>query len=204
MRTVFVAGGTLVLAALVYGSRVGSQAAPPKPAPRPRIALLNLTYVVKNYKKFETFQHEIKKAIEPYQQRDANLKAKVEAVAKQAQDEDLAEKKKEALSERLKLLQRQVEDNNTAAKKFLSEKGDKTMKVLYEDIQQEATRFAKANDIDLLLHYGDATTKEDLESPENIQRKLQAGALLPLFAAEGLDVSKPIVEALNEKYKAAP
>ncbi len=207
MKTVLAAGSVLALGALVYGGRMWVQAAPlparkAEKAPQTRIALLNLTYVLKNYQKFVKFQEEMKEAIDPFGKRDRELKEKVEELAKQLQDEKLPQKQRGEVEKKRKQLQKEIEDNQAAAKEFLGKKGDEQMKILYMDIAGVCERHAKAHGIDLVLHYNDATTNEDLLSPQNIARKLQAGTLMPVYAAEGLDISKDIVEALNKKEKA--
>ncbi|HEY7428872.1 MAG TPA: hypothetical protein VH682_31870, partial [Gemmataceae bacterium] len=46
-------------------------------------------------------------------------------------------------------------------------------------------------------HYNDAVTPEDFMSPQNIARKLNTGALMPLYAAPGMDISQEVVNMLN-------
>jgi Skp family chaperone for outer membrane proteins len=188
--------GLLALGAVLYAGRLwAQQTAPAAPAPRTRIALLNLTYVLKNYEKFKTFQEEIKKAFEPFQKKDQAKKAEAEVLTKEAQTAN--ETRREEIARQLKAIQREVEDNNAAAKQYLGKKEGEQMKILYLDIMDIAGRYARAHDFELVLHYNDATTQEDFLSIPNIFRKLQAGALMPLYAVQGLDISKEVVGALN-------
>ncbi len=202
-RTVLLAGGILALGAMLAVDRLpaqqaGSPAPAAAPAPRTRIALLNLTYVIKNYEKFKTFQDEMKRAFLPYQEKDRKLKSEAELLAKEIQALTPAqEPSREELTRKLKNLQRDIQDNNETAKSFLGKKTDEQMKILYLDIMEAATRHARGHDFELVLHYNDATSKEDFYSSPNIARKLQAGALMPLFAVGGLDISKEVVESLN-------
>src|SRR5437763_667543 len=78
-RTLMVAAGVAVLCVGIYTvSRMSAQgtagqppAQPPaSPEPRTRVALLNLSSVIKNYGKFKAFQDEMKKSLEVYQNRD--------------------------------------------------------------------------------------------------------------------------------------
>jgi Skp family chaperone for outer membrane proteins len=202
-RTVLLAGGILALGAMLAVDRLpaqqaGAPAPAAAPAPRTRIALLNLTYVIKNYERFKTFQEEMKKAFLPYQDKDRKLKSEAELLAKEIQTLTPAqEPSREELTRKLKNLQRDIQDNNETAKSFLGKKTDEQMKILYLDIMEAATRHARGHDFELVLHYNDATSKEDFYSSPNIARKLQAGALMPLFAVGGLDISKEVVESLN-------
>ena len=56
----------------------------PTPA-RTRIALLNLTYVIKNYDKYKHFQEEIKGIVEPFQTKDADLRHQLEELRKKVE-----------------------------------------------------------------------------------------------------------------------
>lgn len=208
MKTSLVAASILAVGALVYGANVRPQAGNPKddrPAPsagRTRIALINLGYVVKHYEKFKTFQQEIKDAVQPFQKRDADMKARGEALAKQLQDPNLEADKKPEIEKKLRQLQRKLEDNNVEAKQLIGKKSDEHTRTLYEDVEKAARRYAAGHGIDLVLQYNEATTDEELHSTANITRKLQAGALIPLHAASGIDVSKQLVEALNDDLNA--
>src|SRR5262249_46507016 len=71
------------------------------------------------------------------------------------------------------------------------------MQVLYGDVQAAARRYAQAHDLDLVLHYNDAVDARDYWSGANLARKMQAGALMPLYAAPGMDISKEVIAALN-------
>jgi Skp family chaperone for outer membrane proteins len=209
VKTMLAAGSVLVLGALVHGGKTWLQAAPQPPAlaipaVRPSIALLNLTYVLKNYQKFEKYQAEMKNVLAPVQKRDADLRARLEEATKEAADSKTTEARREELAAVIKDLQRQIEDNAAAAKKIVQMRGEEQMKVLYLDVLDASMRYAKVHDIDLVLHYNDATSKEDFFSAPNIARKLQGGALMPLYAAEGLDISKQIVEILNRATPPTP
>ncbi len=207
-RTVLLAASVLALGAVLHVGRLPAQnpaAAPAAaPAPRTRIALLNLTYVLKNYDKFKTFQDEIKRAFQPFQDTDRKKKAEAEVLAKEIQGlTPQQEPSREELTKKLKNLQREVQDNNENAKAYLQKKGDEQMKILYLDIMDAAQRHARAHDFELVLHYNDATNRDDWISAPNIARKLQAGALMPLYAVPGLDISKEVVDSLNYPLRAA-
>jgi Skp family chaperone for outer membrane proteins len=193
----------LAVGALVYGANVRPQAGTAKedragqPTARSRVAVVNLAYVIKNYEKFKTFQQEIKEAAEPFQQRDTDLKARAESLAKQLQDPGVAAEKKPEIEKKLRLTQRKIEDNTVEAKRLLSKKTEEHTKTLYVDVEKAAKRYAEARDLELVQHYNEAP-EEELYSPANIARKLQGpGGLMPLYMAPGIDVSKQLVEALN-------
>ncbi len=102
----------------------------------------------------------------------------------------------------MKDLKRKIEDNNTEAKLVLGKKSDDQMKILYMDVLEAAQRYAISHEFDMVLHYNDAVTKEDYFSAMNIARKVQTGALMPLYAAPGMDISTEVVHMLN--YNVSP
>jgi Skp family chaperone for outer membrane proteins len=206
----FWAGSVVVaLAAVVGAGRLwaeGKDQKPAKPAAlRTRIGLINLTYVMKNYKKYAKFQEEIKEIVKPFQERDAKLREQAEKLAKEARDSTVVQAKAEDREEKLKKIKHQIEANNDKAKKAVGKKSDTVMQTLYIDVMEAAQRYAAVHDLDLVLHYNDATTKEDYLSAPNIARKLQTGALMPVYTAQGMDITKEVAELLNSAgQKVAP
>lgn len=205
-RTVFVAAGVVVLGlALVVSTRLMAQAPPATGTPaapaagtnKSRVALLNLTYVIKNYKKFQTFQDELKKAVDPFQAKDTAWKKEGETIAKEAQTPACTAERRETIGKRLKELERLIEDNKGEASKVVNTKQEEQLKILYMDVRNHAYRFAQAHGYDMVLHYNDAVTDKDYWSGPNIARKMQAGALMPLYTGAGVDVSMDLVNSLN-------
>lgn len=169
-----------------------------EPSPLARIALLNLTYVIKNYDKYNDFQREIKNDVEPFHKRDKKLKKLIEEAEQQKEKAKGNPKEMEAVEEKLKQLKREVEDNQAEVKKSIGKKSDEEMLILFKDVFEAAKHYAAGNGIELVLHYNDAVTDKDFMSPQNIARKFNTDALMPLYAASGLDISREIVKSLNE------
>jgi Skp family chaperone for outer membrane proteins len=209
MKTVFRMGSLMVAAAVILGaSRLWAENKEKKPAPRTRIGLLNLTFVIKNYNKYNRFQEEIKGIIEPFQKRDAELRAQLEKLRAEAEKPSLVpvkgedrdeQSRKEEIEERAKKIQQQIEDNSQKAKRILGKRSDKEMQSLFKDVQEAVERYAIAQDLDLVMHYNEPLTKEDLLSPQNVARKLNTGGLVPIYAASSLDISTDIVTDLNQR-----
>jgi Skp family chaperone for outer membrane proteins len=201
-KTVFVVGGFLALGVLCWAGRLwadpqapqGPQA--PQATPRTRIALINLTYVIKNYRKYQNFQEEIKKVFEPFQGTEGQLRKEGEELTKSLTPASPPEKQAE-VERKLKEIKRKMEDNNAEAKLVLGRKSDDQMKIIYLDVVEAAQRYATAHEFDLVMHYNDAVTREDYNSAMNIARKVQTGALMPLYAAPGMDISVDVVNMLN-------
>jgi Skp family chaperone for outer membrane proteins len=206
-RTVVFTAAVLALGLAAYlGSQLQAQqpgTAPARPAaaePRTRIALLNLAYVIKNYKKTETFQAEIKAEFKNYEARAQAKRAQMEQLAKHASDPKTTPEQRESDEKTITQLKREIEDINAEAKSTLGKKGDEQMVILYREIQDAAGRYAVAHNFEAVFHYLDATTQQDYYSPNMIVRKLQSPSLMPLYQAPGLDISVEVVMALNAAY----
>lgn len=231
-------GFVLTVAIVVGASRLWAENKGKKPAPRTRIGLFNLLYVIKNYDKYNQFQEETQSLVEPFRKRDAKLRARLEHLREQwpaskeqsahlapplpmsmpsyltpAQTEKKSTKdspirrakaeevdevlKPEDLEEEAKKIQRDLEENRAEAKRKLGKRSDEEMRILFLDVYDAAQRYASKHELDLVMHYNDAITKEDYLSSQNIVRKLQNVALMPIYTSTGIDITKEIAESLN-------
>jgi Skp family chaperone for outer membrane proteins len=210
-KTVLAVGGFIVLGVLCYVGQLSGQAqssqnatqgAAAQPAPaRTRIALLNLTYVIKNYEKYKHFQEEIKGIVEPFQTKDAEFRHQLEELRKKVEANP---SQREELEQKAKEIQRKLEDNSLEAKLKLGKRSDEEMKILFQDVYLAAQGYATSHDFELVLHYNDAVTKEDFLSAQNIARKLNTGALMPLYVQRNMDISQDVVNLLNYNMNATP
>jgi Skp family chaperone for outer membrane proteins len=206
-KTGVAVGGLILLGGLCYvGSLSGqgtpastSQQAAQAPPTRTRIALLNLTYVIKNYEKYKHFQEEIKGIIEPFQTKDAGLRRQLEEMRKQVEANP---GQREEMERKAKDIQRQLEDNSAEAKLRLGKRSDDEMKTLFMDVADAVQKYATSHDFELVLHYNDAVTESDFLSAQNIARKLNTGALMPLYYQRSMDISVDVVRLLN--YNVSP
>jgi len=217
MRAMLWMGGVVViLAALIAAGRLPAEDDENKPAPaRTRIALFNLTYVIKNYDKYKDFQVEIKEIVEPFQRKDAHLRRQLDKLRAEAeklsadrsnsgQKAELLEKKRNVLETKAKQVQRQLEDNGMAVKMKLGKRSDEEMKILFRDVDEAVKRYAASHDLDLVLHYNDAVTRDDYLSARNIALKLASTALVPLTFDPTMNISKDISELLNDGLRKTP
>jgi Skp family chaperone for outer membrane proteins len=192
-------GVLLILGTLVSTGPSWSEMKPKPPAPRTRIGLVNLSHVVKNYAKYERFQTEIKEIIERYQKRDKDLRESSDRLNKQLEDISLSEEEREEIEKKVKKLSRNIEENNEEAKKVLSKKSDAQMVVLYAEVEKAAERYAKAHDLDLVMHYNDAVDEAERNGAANVARKFKDGACLPLYVGPGIAISDAVIEILNKE-----
>jgi Skp family chaperone for outer membrane proteins len=207
-RTIYVTAGMLALSlAIVVSAQLRAQTTPatntqPKvAAPTTKVAIMNLTYVVNNYDKFKTFKEEIKQAVEPFQKKDADHKAAGEKLAKEAALGTTTTARREEIENDLKKLQRQVEDNKNEAQKAVGKKQEQQLFILYSDVWNVVKRVAEVRGYEMVLHYNDTTDQKEMWGAQNIARKMQAGALMPIYHNPALDISKDVLDSLNAYAK---
>ena len=197
--------GTLqVVAALlllnVAALALWSRAAPP-PAARPtRVAVFNLAHVGKKYEKFKAYQIEVKKKLDPFQKRDAEKTKRAEKLAEEAKDVNLTADQRTQLEKKLTKLRREIEDNKAEAEAILVKSQERQVVVLYGEIEAVALRLANQRGYDLVMHYTDVD-KPDRKSAENIARKMQAGALMPIYIEPSIDLTDAILNELHKDMK---
>jgi Skp family chaperone for outer membrane proteins len=210
-RTVILAAGVAALGfAIVATTQLAAQnTTPPRPAGTApvasgtKIALLNLQYVIKNYKKFETFNNEMKGAVGPYQTKDTSYKTEGEKITKEAQDTKTTAERRDQIEKRMRELQRLIEDNKAEAQKVLGKKQEQQLYILYTDVHKVVQEYARAQSIDVIMTFNDPTGNE-YWGVRNIARKMQADGLMPMFVSTNLDISGHILQLLNAPFGAAP
>src|SRR5262249_30305630 len=122
----FVAG-LLILAALILAGRSWSDTKPAAgPRPQARIAVVNLSYVVKKYDKFKALQEELKKTVEPFQAKDTAFQTEREKLRQEATGADA--RRREQIEKELAELQRASESNKAEAQKSIAKKQEEQLK----------------------------------------------------------------------------
>lgn len=190
----------LVVAAYT-GSRLPAKTeAPARPAPpkTTHIAVLNLRFVVKNYKKYKAWTEEMKKLDKKYTDEVKVKSKKQEELTKQAADTTDADRREE-LERAARNLKREVEDISTNARKEFDRRNTEEIVLVYKEIREAATRYAKAKKIDLVLHFEGPADKEETDSPLLIKRLFYVGSA-PLYCNESMEISKDILKKLNEAF----
>jgi Skp family chaperone for outer membrane proteins len=212
-RTVVILAGVTALCMVAYlGSRVAAdppggtpaKTGAPAAAPQPqsKVAVLNLSYVIKNYKKWTTFQTEYKTKLESYDGALKTMKGTLDLKQQAVQKADAG--MKEQLEKEMRDIQRAMQDKTDDGKKALAEMEAKQFSTIYKDVQDMTTRYARARGIEIVMHYNDGTTEAEVNNPMNIGRKMGQGACFPLYTAPGIDISQDVLAYLNQAVAAEP
>jgi Skp family chaperone for outer membrane proteins len=200
-RTFAIMAGVVSLGLALYaGSRLtadpgGAAAAPPTM----KVRLVNLQYVIKNYKRTEALRAEHTELFKTYDAQIKQLKDTIEQRTKQMNDPQYADRH-EAFEKEIKRLQREMQDKTEEARVALDKKQGDIIVLVYKEIDEAVRTFARQGGLEMVLHYNDAVLDSDRNSAANIARKMAAGACMPMYLTPGLDISQDIVNTLNAKY----
>jgi Skp family chaperone for outer membrane proteins len=204
-RTVAIVAGvvTLGLALYVGGRLTADPGAPAEagPAPTMKVRLVNLQYVIKNYKRTEALRNEHAEVFKQYDAQIKQIKDTIEGRQKQLVEPKYADQR-DAIEKEIKRLQRQMQDQTEEARVALDKKQGELIVLVYKEVDEAVRTFARQSNIELVLHYNDAVLESDRNSAANIARKMSAGACMPMYMLPTLDISQEIVNVLNNKYPA--
>jgi Skp family chaperone for outer membrane proteins len=169
---------------------------------RTRIAVINLQRVIKQYQKCNAFELEYKEKYDAFNRQfeakrteAANLKTQLEKAVNDDQ--------REAIQRQMRALDREVQDMGEYAKKELSRLRDGQASQIYREVEMAVQAYARANDLEMVMHFNDVVTKEDAYNPMNLQGKLQTRSLFPMYVADGMDITDTIANMLNQRMGAA-
>jgi Skp family chaperone for outer membrane proteins len=184
--------------AFYVGSTMQAQA--PR-ALQTRVALINMVQVLKNYKKAQSFEGQIRERakvmegqLKPYQEKLTKLRDEMNnpVTTPQRKEQAAAEAKKLAF---------EGQQKEEELKKELIKINNDYVKQVYKEVEETVSGYARANNYELVLFYNDVVTAEDFYHPETIKRKLQLpAALMPMMVSPGMDISDMIVNTLNARF----
>ena len=157
-----------------------------------------MTRVFKGSKKVQALQADLR-----LQGQEA--RQKLDALQKQAHDDQARcddpatpAGTREQLGQKVRQIRREIEDVEAQLKARMAKANGEGLTGAYREIEGAANRVAKAKGLELVLFYTDAVTEEDFYTPDALQRKLsQPGALVPIIAAPGMDITEAVIEGLN-------
>ena len=202
-RTVAILAGVLTLGAGLYvGSQLRAQQPGAAPAATMKMRLVNLQYVIKNYKRTEALRAEHTAMFKKFDDEIQQMKKIAEARQQQLNDPQYAAQK-EAIEKEIKRLQREMADKSEEARAALAKKEGEIITLVYNEVDDAVKKYAAMSGIELVMHYNDPVAEAERRSANNVARKMSAGACMPMYMVAGLDISDEIVKYLNDKYGAS-
>jgi Skp family chaperone for outer membrane proteins len=199
-RRTYVTMGFTALAAIgfmLFGMRQAPTAAPAPAKPQTKVAVLNLSYVMKNYKKWKQLQEQYKTKQDAFETEVRQIKAAVDLKQQQAATAEDIDRRKALKNEVQDLLNR-MSERTEEGKKQLGELEKEAFAKTYVDIRSASETYAKANGIELIMHCRDGTPEQQNDTAI-IAIKYEQTCLYPLYVAPGMDISKEIVAMLNDE-----
>jgi Skp family chaperone for outer membrane proteins len=169
---------------------------------RPRIALVNIAKVLREFQKATADGKIISSKRQYYvdliKPRREALAAKSRLINQTPDPIQKEKMQKEALA-----LNREIEDIDQEAQRVLGEMTDRMILEVYSNIKSVINDVAVTNNLDLVMCYPDASSVEDEKKPQVAQLKLQTPALTP-FYHRGMDITQVVVDTLNRRHPAPP
>lgn len=174
-------------------------AAAPQPA-RPRIALVNIAKVMREFAKAKSDGEMIMKERQNIINQSMPIREKLADLGKKlgptANPDERARLTAEATE-----WKRKLEDLEQTGGKRLNDLTDQIVVEVYHHIKMAITDIAVTNNLDLVMVYPDSSAPEDERKPAVVQMKLQTPALYPLYH-RNMDITEVVIATLNKRHPA--
>lgn len=196
---IFTVGALAIATACYFGTRTAAQ-----PTTKPagtggtRVGILNMRWCVKNYDKYQAFLKTMKAKETEYVSKLKDKQTQIEQLAKAV--EGATGTAKDTKEQEFKNAQRDMEDYKLLVRKQVSQQMNDEMVKVYQEVRDAASRHASQAGFDLVLHFNGALDNTERDSPMMISQNINAGACMPMFWNQTLDISGYVVAALNKKY----
>jgi Skp family chaperone for outer membrane proteins len=181
------------------------KAAPAVPEkPQTKVTVMNLAYVIKNYKKWKTFQTNYKAKRDEFDKELKPQKDKYDEFEKELKKDDLDAGTRKEIEKKMRDTEHLLKEQAEEYKQILADFEGESFKTIYSDVNNMAEHYAKAHGIELVMHFNDGTTEDEVNTTANIGRRMGQGALFPLYVIPGMDISKEVLALLNKEAASAP
>jgi Skp family chaperone for outer membrane proteins len=195
----------LVMTMLLLGGFAGRVQAQTTPSGT-RVAIVNVGLIFSKYEKAKFYKSELETTLKPFKEKGEKIAVEMKKYGEPLRDKKVTDPKlKDQYEQYLLQLKREMEDLDGQARKLIGKKQEDQVITLYKEVTGAIQAFAKANDYQLVLGYGQQIDG-DPNSFANINRIMQGmdlGSATPLFLVSGVDISQPVVDTLNAHYRGA-
>lgn len=167
---------------------------------RTKIALINVNKILKEYEKASYLGQSLMKETELRGMEIKSKQAAIAAVQKEMQTAPTPEIR-DAKERDMKNLQRELEDFDAKIRREMTEKQNKMLTEVYQEIQSVINSLVNTHDVDLVFFYPDAPSDAEKNLPVVLMQKLRPSAAFPIYH-RGLDFTDVVVATLNKHYPA--
>jgi len=198
--------GLAVLGMVAYlGTRVwAQQPAPPAQAAPTRIGMLNMVEVVKNYKKAQNLEGELRRLQQEWENKLKPFRDQMMALKSKYQSPTLGAAEREQIERDMRKVQIDFSVMEEDAKKDLAKRSGEVYKQIYREVEDAVNRFAGSNGYAVVFFYNDAITPDEKYNPTNVARKFSLPAAgMPIYIAPQVDITAIIYGNLNSMYPPA-
>jgi Skp family chaperone for outer membrane proteins len=184
-------------------SRVGAQT-PQQPPPPTRICILNMLEVMKNYKKAQNMELELRRVQTDWENKLKPFRDQANILRGKYSSSTLSQPEREQVEKDMRTLQMDFQAMEEDAKKDMQKRSGEVYKQIYREVEDAVTRFAGSNGYAAVFFSNDAVNPDDKYAPANVARKLSLpGATVPIYVAPQVDITAIISSNLNALYQAA-
>jgi Skp family chaperone for outer membrane proteins len=177
----------------------------PMPAGATRVAVVNLGLVFSKYQKAQDFKDHIARSMKKIQDEGKALAKEMAGWQQALQKNEFKNGTKELYEEKMINGRRRLEDLSRQASLTVGKSQQTHLQELWRDVHDAVRTYSAKQRIDLVFAYGDPVQKELIPAFPNVDRKLRnidQGGAMPFFIGSGSDISAPVLEILNQKYRA--
>src|SRR5262245_2560415 len=163
--------------------------------PTLRIGVVNITRVIKDFKKANTWGDRILNQAKKY---ETELKAEQEALAgREAKLATLQEPQKEAEVKALRAAKMVLQDKDSEYQKDIRKKRDEMAVEINCDIAYIIDNIARQKGLEMVLTCPDVADPKEVHSLSDAMRRMTAPAVWVAWKHPGLEITKDVVDYLN-------
>lgn len=181
-----------LMAALVAACTALTAQAQGTAPPRPTVAIIDLSYVFKNYSKFNALTADMKREVEAA---DAKLKGRQEelkAIAKQFSELPLGNPQRDKLEEQATEMDAAIKVEIANQRKDFLRQEAQIYYNIYAEVQETIKNYCERNGIVLVMRFNGE--KPDPNNPQEVMQDLNKAVV---YYHRAIDITFPIKEALE-------
>jgi Skp family chaperone for outer membrane proteins len=210
-KIMIMAGGLAVLTAGYLGSQLLAQQTASPPA-QTRVGFVNIVTVFQNYKKAMIYKEETEALIKPNREKAERLRMEMQKWQQDLQNDPKIYSnpaERERYEHFILKNKRDIEDLARDVQRLVGKKNEDQIVQLYKEVNDAVKRCALAGGFHVVLAYGENQKQgADPLNFANISRKVQGmemgGAIVPMYMADGLDISMAVADSLNRSLPTQP
>lgn len=168
-----------------------------------RVGIVNIGLIFSKYEKANAYKAQMQTLVEPFQLEGKKLKKEILDWSEAMKQPKFDPKDRDRYEQGIRGNQRKLEDLELRVRNLIGTTQQQQVTALYKEVQGAIAAFARANGVNIVLAYGEQIDG-DLYSFQNINRKMHGMELCsccPLYIADGIDISRPVLDTLNAGYQ---